>query len=221
LPTRTPRGTKPAKMDAAALLAAAQQVFAREGLDGASLRAIAKEAGCDPSLIYYYFQNKEAMFVAILEERIPPFVHEIRRLANPRDPRGTAEKLWAVLRIFNGRAHDRGFRSMIRGQIARGAEGVPEILERRLIPAQVALRAIFRRGMRRGELREGQNPFLLALFFLRMQAEILDIVPIFAPRITRMSPEEALGLAMRDWFTVFWRGIAANPDAPLPFVPAL
>lgn len=206
-------------MDARALLDAAKKVFARDGLDGASLRAIAKEAGCDPSLIYYYFNNKEAMFTALLEESIPPLVREIRRLANPRDPRSTAEKLWCLLQLFRTHAHDRAFRSMIRGQIARGAEGVPEILERRLIPAQVALRAIFRRGMRRGEVRDGQNPLLLTMFFLRMEAEILDLVPAFALRVAHVPPEEGVRFAEREWFHVFWRGIAADPAAPLPFVP--
>jgi AcrR family transcriptional regulator len=207
-------------MDPQTLLVAAQTVFARDGLAGASLRAIAREAGCDPSLIYYHFDNKEAMFEALLEARIPPMVAALRKLANPLDPRGTAEKLWAAQQCFHTHLHDSaGFRSMVRGQMVRGAEAIPELLARKLIPAQLAMRAIIRRGLRRGELRPGLNPFLVALFLLRMEAELLDLVPAFSMQAAGIPPEVALPMAERTWFEVFWRGVAADPLQPLPFLP--
>lgn len=219
MPTPRPRGPKAVKMDSRTLLDAALNVFARVGLEGASLRAIAREAGCDPSLIYYHFANKEAMFSALLEERIPPMVKDLRRLANPLDPRSTAEKLWTALRVFHQHLHDSaGFRSMVRGQMVRGAESIPEQLAKRLIPAQLALRSIVRRGMRKGDLRPGLNPFLVILFLMRMEAEILDLVPPFAMRTAGLSPEVAVPLAERTWFEVFWRGVAAHPLEPLPFL---
>ena len=45
------RGPKPTKVDPDQLLDAAQAVFAEDGLRAASLRAIARRAGCDPALI--------------------------------------------------------------------------------------------------------------------------------------------------------------------------
>ena len=196
MPTLRPRGPKAVRMAPATLLEAAQKVFARDGLEGASLRAIAREAGCDPSLIYYHFDNKEAMFEALLDARIPPLVADLRRLANPLEPRSTAEKLWAALACFRCHLHDSaGFRSMVRGQIVKGAETIPALLEKKLIPAHVALRAIIRRGLRRGELRPGLNPFLVGLFLLRMEAELLDLVPVFSMRTSGLPPETALPLA--------------------------
>ena len=85
-----PRGPKPTRMDADQLLNAAQEVFARDGLRAASLRAIARQAGCDPALIYYHFDSKEAMFTALLDRRIPPLVEELKQLADPSDDRHTA-----------------------------------------------------------------------------------------------------------------------------------
>ena len=221
MPTTPPsRGPKPVKMDPRTLLEAARKVFARDGLEGASLRAIAREAGCDPSLIYYHFDNKEALFEALLMERIPPMVADLRRLANPLDPRTTAEKLWLALQCFHAHLHDStGFRSMVRGQIVRGAETIPAVLAKKLIPAQLAMRAIVRRGLRRGEVRPGLNPFLVAFFLLRMEAEILDLVPVFSQRAAGLAPDVAVALAERTWFEVFWRGVAAEPLQPLSFPP--
>jgi AcrR family transcriptional regulator len=206
------------KTDQRTLLAAAQRVFAREGLPGASMRAIAREAGCDVSLIYYYFENKEAIFSALLDERIPPMVRTLRRLARPGDPRSTAEKLWAVIQAFHAHADDSGFRSMVRNQIGRGADGISGLLTRKLIPAQLAMRVLIRRGQRRGELRPELNPMLVLLFLLRMEAELLDLVPVFAQAVGGLDPETALVEAERTWFQVFWRGVACDPLEPLPFL---
>ena len=215
------RGPKAVKLDQQVLLAAAQRVFAKAGLEGASMRAIAREAGCDASLIYYYFKNKEAVFTAVLDGRMPPLVAALRKLANPRDPRSTAEKLWAVIQLFHTHAGDSGWRSMVRGQLGKGTDGISGLLARKLIPAQVAMRAILRRGLRRGELRPGLSLILLLAFLIRMEAELLDLVPVYAKVFGGMEPEEALLLAERTWFDVFWRGVAADPLAPLCFLPPL
>ncbi|HEX6001248.1 MAG TPA: helix-turn-helix domain-containing protein [Hyphomicrobiaceae bacterium] len=48
------------------ILDAARQVFAEEGLDGASLRAIAVRAGYTPAALYFHFESKEAMYAEVL-----------------------------------------------------------------------------------------------------------------------------------------------------------
>ncbi|MCW2240409.1 TetR/AcrR family transcriptional regulator [Azospirillum canadense] len=48
------------------ILDAARQIFAEEGLDGASLRAIAVRAGYTPAALYFHFESKEAMYAEVL-----------------------------------------------------------------------------------------------------------------------------------------------------------
>ena len=48
------------------ILAAARQVFEAEGLDGASLRAIAAAAGYTPAALYFHFDSKEAIYAEVL-----------------------------------------------------------------------------------------------------------------------------------------------------------
>ncbi len=43
------------------ILAAAGQLFAKNGYEGVTMREIAKEAGCSHTTIYIYFKDKEAL----------------------------------------------------------------------------------------------------------------------------------------------------------------
>ena len=52
------------------MLDAARSVFERLGIEGASIREIAKQAGYTPGAIYSYFDNKEAIYGALLGESL-------------------------------------------------------------------------------------------------------------------------------------------------------
>jgi AcrR family transcriptional regulator len=47
---------------------AARARFLSEGVDGASLRRIAEDAGTSVGMIYYYFKTKDELFLAVVEE---------------------------------------------------------------------------------------------------------------------------------------------------------
>jgi AcrR family transcriptional regulator len=74
----TPGGRRPGNADTRGeIVEAAKHVFAAKGYDGASLRAVAREAGVDPALVHHYFDGKASLFVAAM--------------ALPFDPRTVAE----------------------------------------------------------------------------------------------------------------------------------
>ena len=50
------------------ILAAARDEFAEYGLGGARMDRIAERAGLNKRLIYYYFEDKETLFQAVLEQ---------------------------------------------------------------------------------------------------------------------------------------------------------
>ena len=58
------------------ILDAAERMFARHGRNGATLRAIALEAGVDSALVHYYFGDKDGVFRAVLARKFG-MVHEI------------------------------------------------------------------------------------------------------------------------------------------------
>ncbi|EIT84108.1 TetR family transcriptional regulator [Fictibacillus macauensis ZFHKF-1] len=55
-------------MGAQQIKEAALHYFAKEGYDGASLAAIAKEAGMKAPSIYAHFKSKDELFLAVMEE---------------------------------------------------------------------------------------------------------------------------------------------------------
>src|SRR3954467_2586493 len=56
-----------------AILAAARERFATDGYERATIRAIAKDAHIDPSMVMRYYGNKEGLFAAAvaLDLRLP------------------------------------------------------------------------------------------------------------------------------------------------------
>jgi AcrR family transcriptional regulator len=66
-------GRRPAGSDTRGeILAAARSAFAAQGFHGATLRAIAAEAGVDPALVLHYFGSKEDLFGACVNMPVRP-----------------------------------------------------------------------------------------------------------------------------------------------------
>jgi AcrR family transcriptional regulator len=70
--TPAPAPAEPRQRDAdrsrLALLSAARDEFAEHGLGGARVDRIAERAGLDKRLIYHYFESKDSLFLAVLED---------------------------------------------------------------------------------------------------------------------------------------------------------
>lgn len=214
------RGPKTTKISLEHILDAAQSVFAREGVQGSSIRAIAREARCDPALIYYHFPNKEGLLEALLDRTIGPVAAEISALGDPQDTRGVAERLWQVTRIYHTHlGGSSGMRGLVRGEIVRGGEGIQESIARRIQPMLEGISRLIGLGIQRGDIRPDISPLFSTFFLARMELEILDLIPIMAPRIVGIPGDLAVPLAEQAWFRLFWRGIATRPEEALPFLP--
>lgn len=69
------------------ILDAARTVFERDGLDGASLRAIAAQAGYTPAALYFHFESKEALYAEVLGHSIAALKqHVAARVAQAGPP---------------------------------------------------------------------------------------------------------------------------------------
>jgi AcrR family transcriptional regulator len=54
------------------ILVSARNLFARNGIDNTSIRAIARDAGVDPALVHHYFGTKTQLFAAAIHIPIDP-----------------------------------------------------------------------------------------------------------------------------------------------------
>ena len=50
------------------IIAAAEEVFARSGLDGATTQEIARRAGVNKSLLHYHFGSKKELYYAVMDK---------------------------------------------------------------------------------------------------------------------------------------------------------
>jgi AcrR family transcriptional regulator len=133
-----------------AILAAARDIFAERGFDGASIRAIATSAGVDPALVHHYFGTKEQLFRATID--IPFNPQELLPQIAAGGAEGAGERLIALfLRVWDSPAGTAGaalmrsavnnewtarlLREFVVTQILRRAAGLLD-----LDPAQAPLR---------------------------------------------------------------------------------
>jgi len=56
------------------ILDAALTVLREQGLEAATTKEIARVAGCSEGSLYTYFATKESLLLAVMTERLPPFI---------------------------------------------------------------------------------------------------------------------------------------------------
>jgi AcrR family transcriptional regulator len=74
---------RPSSDIAARITAAARERFLRQGVDGASLRSIADDAGTNIGMVYYYFKTKEDLFLAVFEDVYEQLLADIVQALDP------------------------------------------------------------------------------------------------------------------------------------------
>lgn len=82
------------------ILEAAREVFADEGLEGASLRAIAARAGYTPAALYFHFDSKEAIYAEVLQASLASLGAQVDA-AIAEAPSGATKLRAAALAFFD------------------------------------------------------------------------------------------------------------------------
>nr|WP_319269357.1 TetR/AcrR family transcriptional regulator [uncultured Draconibacterium sp.] len=80
------------------ILAAAQNVFVRKGMDGARMQEIADEAGINKALLHYYFRSKRQLFNATFESIFCKIIPNVMRMVESDQP--IEEKLEAFIENY-------------------------------------------------------------------------------------------------------------------------
>lgn len=90
--TMTTKNTKPRAKNTEIILKAAEKLFVERGYGGASMQAIAEEAGLSKANIHYYFTSKEKLYQAVLTKIIGSWNSELQGLSIDDDPAEVLEK---------------------------------------------------------------------------------------------------------------------------------
>jgi AcrR family transcriptional regulator len=154
--SRDPERTK------ARILAAATAEFARYGLGGARVDRIAARAGANKRMLYYYYRDKDNLFLAALEARYAHIRAAERALdLEHLEPRAALRRLveftWdyflehpEFLTLLNSE-------NLHKGRHVRKSKSVPDMHS----PLVETLRTILRKGEAQGLFRKGVDPVQL------------------------------------------------------------
>lgn len=148
----------------AAILDAATQEFSAHGLEGARVDAIAERAGVNKRMLYHYFGDKDALFLAVLEAAYA----DIRRREGEIDieglspPEAIAEVVRITFRYFQQNQH---FISLLGSENLALARHVKRSRRVKQInqPIIDLLGKILVRGARTGDFRRNVDPLQLYL----------------------------------------------------------
>jgi AcrR family transcriptional regulator len=142
VPVPAPTERRRSELRRAQILSAAADCFRRHGFHGASIAQISRAAGMSAGHIYHYFESKEAIIAAIVEQdlaRVLTLTAELRSARDVQDAmiarvaKGVAEQLdpsAAALRleIVAEATRNPGIAAMVRSADRRSLEGLTETI---------------------------------------------------------------------------------------------
>jgi AcrR family transcriptional regulator len=169
-PQAVPRKRRPAKAgatpvvrDAEAtrqrILDAAEAEFSAKGLAGARVDVIARGSGANKRMIYYYFGNKENLYVAVLENAYTHMRREESGLSlDSLDPLAAIRAL--VLFKFDYYERHPVLISLLNGENVHGARYLRRSrnITKLYMPLVASLSDIIKSGAKKGVVRGGIDP---------------------------------------------------------------
>jgi TetR/AcrR family transcriptional regulator len=163
MPGKRANGKTPQRRNPAAtrqkLLAAARREFAASGLAGARVDEIAVRAGVNKQLVYHYFGDKDALYLAVLEWVYEEIRAQERKLnLEGLPPARAIRKL--IESSFDHLAAHPDFIVLLNDENRGGARHVrgSRRLEAMHSPLVSMVDTILKQGVRAGTFRRGVNP---------------------------------------------------------------
>ncbi len=144
------------------ILAAATAEFARHGLGGARVDRIAARAGANKRMLYYYYGNKEDLFLAVLEAeyariRAAEQKMHLENLAPEEGIRRLVEFTWNYYLAHPEFITLLNSENLHRARHLKRSRKIPALHS----PFVLLLDDILRRGAREGKFRSGVDPVQL------------------------------------------------------------
>ena len=179
----------------AAILDAAAREFADHGVAGARTDAIAKEAGVNKALLYYYFKDKETLYGAVLDHAFSGLKDTVFRVLDSAAP--PREKMLAYVgAYFDFIAANHLYPRLMQREMMRAREGhsphIEKVIKSYIQPIFVRVSQVLREGTAAGEFRNIDPvhfvPSMVAMivFYFSsapMMQKIVGFNPLTAERI--------------------------------------
>ncbi len=183
----------------AAILAAAERVFARSGLAGARTDLIAAEAGVNKALLYYYFKSKERLYLAVLEDHFAQFNRQaLEVLSEPGSAREVLLRYVGLHLDFISARHRHA--PLFAQFVSAGGRFSEGLVRKYFEPRGRAVAKLLERGMREGEFRRvdcfhtGISIVALIVFYFSAAPilQMLGHADAYAPASLKRRKQEVL-----------------------------
>lgn len=199
------------------LLDAAETIFAKSGLEASSTEAIARKAGVSKTMLFYYFQNKEQLYLEVLKRLFDAVVEPAQ--AARIETLSPREGLTAIVQgYFDIHLNRPAFAELtVREAMEYGGRHLHRL--RYDLPFIGQLMRVLRRGMLSGEFR-AVDPLKTTVSLVGMT----KILFTYREAMERVLEQEVLaGDAIGEWrehiVDLLLNGVSALPDTaskPLP-----
>ena len=139
------------------ILFTAQQVFIEKGKDGARMQEIADQAGVNKAMLFYYFNNKELLYLEVLRSIVLRLFQKVNEVViSEQEPRKKLEQF--VEAYINFLIENEGLPRIILREIASGGETIGMIFKETLShdenPISVKIHSLIEQSIQQGQFRK-------------------------------------------------------------------
>lgn len=207
-----------------AILQAAVEEFANEGVAGARTDAIARAARVNKALLYYYFKDKETLYGAVLDQVFSGLAARMTEVM--KQPLAPREKILAYAGAhFDYVAASPIYPKLVQREMMRAGRGgsphIRRLVERYLRPVEQKLAEAIHQGIASGEFRK-VDPLHFLLSMVAMNVFYFGSAPVIAvitgkdplsPELVAARRAAVLDLISAALFTRFEAGGADEKEA--------
>lgn len=142
------------------LLSTARDLFARDGYDATSVRAITSAARANLGAVTYYFGSKRSLYESVLAAAVAPLREAVTAVGDSVGP--PLERLERIVRKFFEHLHSHPALPRLVIQQLTTSSALPDALQRALISNHATIAKVIAEGQQQGSIRAG-DPRLMAL----------------------------------------------------------
>lgn len=193
------------------IVRAARERFLREGVDGASLRGIADDAGTSVGMVSYWFPAKDDLFLAVIEDIYSALLGEIEAAVAAGG--NTEERLQRAFTRLSKMSDDEltVIRLVLR-EVLVSSERRSRVAARFLRGHVPLLVTTLAEGISKGEIAPGFHPASLVFASIGLAIMPQVAIRLIGNVVPKSVPLPAPDVLAKDLVRVLFRGIGARPE---------
>jgi len=165
-PHVAPRRYEKGVARSAEIILAAKKLFAERGYKGTVLRDISSACGISHTTLLHYFPNKEALLMAVLNERDVSARAELKSLSSPQDILDYTQR---IMEVENKKPFMVELAAKIGAEATDPSHPAHDFFRERFLRLSKDLEELLRVQQKRGQLREGVDPHIAAVGFFALR----------------------------------------------------